>query len=98
FPINDAHAFAVLVKVVTASSPLKALWGLPFQDQLRFMTMAVLGARQKRRATRPFQQLRYWSTTPFRHGPDQAVKYSAIPLPDNPGQPLQSDDPNCLQD
>jgi hypothetical protein len=98
FPINDAHAFATLLKVVTAPNTLKGLLSLPFKDQLRFVRMAILGARQKRKSVRPFQQMRYWSTTPFRHGPDEAVKYSAIPAPANPAHPIKVDDPNCLQD
>ena len=84
FPINDAHAFAVLLKVVAASNPLKGLWSLPFRDKLSFAWMAALGAIQKRHSVRPFQQMRYWSTVPYRHGPDDAVKYSAIPSAGNP--------------
>jgi len=98
FPINDAHAFAVLVQVVAGSSPLKALWSLPFRDKLRFARMAVLGARQKRNSVHPFQQMRYWSTTPFLHGSDEAVKYSAIPSPANPAHAISIADTNCLQD
>ena len=41
--------------------------------------------------------MRYWSNVPFSHGPDDAVKYSAIPHPDNPSQPFQSG-PDFLQD
>jgi hypothetical protein len=98
FPINDAHAFAVLVTVVAASSPLKGLWSLPFRDKLSFARMAALGAIQKRHSVRPFQQMRYWSTVPYRHGPDDAVKYSAIPSAGNPAHAVRPGDPNCLQD
>jgi len=98
FPINDAHEFAVLVRVVAAPNPRKGFWSLPFRDKLRFARMVVLGALQKRHSVRPFQQMRYWSTTPFRHGADDAVKYSAIPSPTNPGQAIERDHPNCLQD
>jgi hypothetical protein len=98
FPINDAHAFAALLRVVAASNPLKGLWSLPFRDKLRFARMVVLGALQKRHSVRPFQQMRYWSTTPFRHGADDAVKYSAIPSSANPAHAIEPDDPNCLQD
>ena len=44
-----------------------------------------------------FQRLRYWSTVPFRHGPRDAIKYSAIPADDNPARPLQSG-PHRLHD
>ena len=39
-------------------------------------------SRQTSRSTSPaspIQQMRYWSNVPFSHGPDDAVKYSAIP-------------------
>ena len=32
--------------------------------------------------------MRYWSTVPFRHGPDDAIKYSAIPSPDTPSRQI----------
>ena len=35
---------------------------------------------------------------PFRHGPNDVVKYSATPFPDNPARPLQRSNPNALQD
>ena len=35
-PINDLHAFVVMVKVLTASSPARGLWSLPFRDKLVF--------------------------------------------------------------
>jgi catalase len=98
FPINDAHAFAALLKVVTASNTFKGILSLPFSDRLRFVRLAVLGTLQKRNSVRPFQQMRYWSTTPFRHGSDDAVKYSAIPSAGNPAQAVQHHDPNGLQD
>jgi hypothetical protein len=47
---------------------------------------------------RPYQQLRYWSTVPFRHGPADVVKHSATPSPDNPARPLQRSNPNGLKD
>ena len=34
-PINDLHAFVVLVKVLTASSPARGLWSLPLRRQVR---------------------------------------------------------------
>jgi hypothetical protein len=47
---------------------------------------------------RPYQQLRYWSNVPFRHGPVDVVQYSAIPSPDNLARPLQKSNPKGLQD
>ena len=97
FPINDAHAFAALVRVVTASSMAKGVWSLPFRDKLGFVRTLVLGALQQRPPKRAYQQTRYWSTVPYRHGPADVVKYSAIPCAGNAALPL-SDDPNALQD
>jgi hypothetical protein len=57
--------------------------------------LAEFQARQK---IRPYQQLRYWSTVPFRHGPDDVVKFSAIPSPENAARPLQRSNPKGLQD
>jgi hypothetical protein len=100
FPINDAHAFAVAVRVLSADGAggkLKALRSLSRRDFAGLLRTMWLG-RQQQRGTplRPFQQLRYWSTVPFRHGNRDAVKYSAIPR-DNPARPLQPG-PNRLQD
>ena len=57
--------------------------------------MAQLQARQ---TIKPYQQLRYWSTVPFRHGPNDVVKYSAMPSPDNPRVLCKGSNPNGLQD
>jgi len=62
---------------------------------LRIMTLAKLQMRQK---IRPYQQLRYWSNVPFRHGPVDVVQYSAIPSPHNLARPLQKGNPKGLQD
>jgi hypothetical protein len=97
-PINDSPAFVATIKVLTASNPVAGLWSLPFKDKLkvvRTLTLAELQARQK---IAPYQQLRYWSTVPFRHGPNDIVKFSAIPSPDNPARPLQKSNPKGLQD
>lgn len=98
FPINDAHAFATLVRVVAASEPMKAFWALSFRDKLRFGRILVLGGVQQHQRMRPYQQLQYWSTVPFRHGPADTIKYSAKPCAGNPAQALQSANPNALQD
>ena len=46
------------------------------------------GVRQVRTPVQPYQVTRYWSTVPFLHGVDEAVKYSAMPLAGNIGQPV----------
>jgi hypothetical protein len=97
FPINDAHAFATVVQVFTAPSMGRAIWSLSFTDKLSFGRTAVLGQLQKRQALLPYQHRRYWSTVPFRHGPDEVVKYSATPCAENPAGDLNPDDPNTLQ-
>jgi hypothetical protein len=97
-PINDSPAFVATIKVLTASSPVVGLWSLPFKDKLRVLRTLALAELQARQKIRPYQQLRYWSTVPFRHGPDDIVKFSAIPSPDNPACPLQKNNPKGLQD
>jgi hypothetical protein len=49
-------------------------------------------------AIRPYQQLTYGSNVPFRHGPVDVVKFSALPSPGNPARPLDRRNPNGLQD
>jgi hypothetical protein len=91
FPINDAHAFASFMRVKAAGSgwaQLKAFLGLPWPDKREFMTTARLGLRQVRGGLHPYQLTRFWSTVPFLHGTDQAVKYSAIPAPSNAARPV----------
>ena len=101
FPINDAHAFAIAVRVLSAQglhARWKALRSLSWREFRSLLRVRRLG-RQQRRGTpkEVFQRLRYWSTVPFRHGPREAIKYSAIPADDNPARPLQPG-PNRLQD
>ena len=91
FPINDAHAFASFLKVRSAGSvwrQVRTFFSLPFRDILGFLGTAVRGARQQRGRIRPYQQTRFWSNVPFAYGESDAVKYSAIPAPDNPGLPI----------
>ena len=97
-PINDSPAFIATIKVLTASNPVVGLWSLPFKDKLRVVRTLALAGLQAQQKIRPYQQLRYWSTVPFRHGPDDVVKFSAIPSPDNPAHPLQKSNPKGLQD
>lgn len=92
FPINDAEAFAALMKVLSADgrwSASRALWELPFPELKRFFTTAIDGRKQQHRPRKPYQQTRYWSTVPFLHGGDEAIKYSALPSATNEGKPLQ---------
>ena len=97
-PINDAPAFLATMKLLTASNPAAGLWSLPFRDKLRVLRTLVLAQLQARQTIKPYQQLRYWSNVPFRHGPIDVVKHSATPSPDNSARPLQRNNPNALQD
>ncbi len=97
-PINDACAFLAIMKLLTASNPAAGLWSLAFRDKLRVLRTLALLQGQIHQAVKPYQQLRYWSNVPFRHGPVDVVKHSATPLPDNPAHPLQRNSPNALQD
>jgi len=56
----------------------------------------VIAQRQSRQAVKPYQVLRYWSTVPFRHGPDDVVMQSLIPAESNPFAPLAKGDPDAL--
>ncbi len=96
-PINDSPAFAAIMKVLAASNPLSGLLSLPFKDKLRVLRVLTLAKLQAGQKIRPYQQLRYWSNVPFRHGPADVVQYSAIPSPDNHARALQKSDPKGLQ-
>ena len=94
FPINDAHAFAALMKIRSAASAgakLKALLGLSFTDLSGLAQTYHRVIQQQRRPVQPYQQTRYWSTVPFLHGPADAVKYSAIPRPENAARAIGND-------
>jgi hypothetical protein len=97
-PINDATAFLALSKVLTASNPAAALWSLSFKDKLRVLRTLTLVQPQMHQTIRPYQQLRYESNVPFRHGSIDVVKYSASPSVNNPANPLDNKNPNGLQD
>jgi hypothetical protein len=97
-PINDSPAFLATMKVLTASNPAAGLWSLPFKDKLKVVRTLALAELQARQKIRPYQQLRYWSTVPFRHGPNDIVKFSAIPSPNNAAHALQRSNPKGLQD
>jgi hypothetical protein len=97
-PLNDARAFLATMKVLTASNPLKGLMALAFGDQLRVFRAIAFAKLQARQPFKPYQQLRYWSTVPFRQGSSDAVKQSATPSLSNPARPLQRQKPDALQD
>jgi hypothetical protein len=97
-PINDSPGFAAVMKVLAASNPLSGLWSLPFKDKLRVLRILTLAKLQMSQRIRPYQQLRYWSNVPFRHGPIDVVQYSAIPAAGNLARPLQKSNPKGLQD
>lgn len=97
-PINDAPAFLATMKLLTASSPGAGLRSLSFKDKLRVLRTLTLAQLQAHQTIKPYQQLRYWSTVPFRHGPIEVVKQSATPSLDNPARPLQRSNPNGLKD
>jgi hypothetical protein len=97
-PINDAPAFLATMKVLTAPNPAVGLWSLSFKDKLRVFRTLTLAQVQSHQAIKPYQQLRYWSTVPFRHGPVEVVKQCVTPSPHNRTHPLQTRNPNCLQD
>jgi len=97
-PINDSTAFLAIMKLLTASNPAAGLWSLQFKDKLRVLRTLTLVQFQTHQKIKPYQQLRYWSNVPFRHGPNEVVKQSATPSPDNPARPLQRSNTNGLQD
>jgi hypothetical protein len=97
-PFNDIQAFLGLMAVLTASNPAAAAWSLPWKDKLRLARTMALALSQLRQPIEPYQQLRYWSTVPFRHGPTDVVKYCATPCAHNPARPLRKDSPSFLQD
>lgn len=102
FPLNDAHAFASFMKFSLAQAhskagALRALWMMSLKDITVFLRTARLGIQQQRPPQTAYQKDRYWSNVPFRHGANDVVKYSLIPLPGNPSRPLGSG-PNLLRD
>lgn len=97
-PINDSPAFLAIMKLLTASNPAAGLWSLSFKDKLRVFRTLALVQVQSHQTIKPYQQLRYGSNVPFRHGPVEVVKYSATPSANNPARPLQKSNPNGLQD
>jgi hypothetical protein len=97
-PINDSPAFLAIMKLLTASNPAAGLWSLSFKNKLRVFRTLALVQVQSHQTIKPYQQLRYGSNVPFRHGPVDVVKYSATPSSANLARPLQKSNPNGLQD
>ena len=97
-PINDASAFLALSKILTAANPASALWSLPFKDKLSVLRTLALVQPQMHQTIKPYQQLRYESNVPFRHGPIDVVKYSATPSLKNHASALERKNPNGLRD
>jgi hypothetical protein len=97
-PINDSTAFLAITKLLTAPNPAAGFWSLSFRDKLRVLRTMILVQVQMHQKIKPYQQLRYGSNVPFRHGPIEVVKYSATPFSDNPARSLQRSNPKGLQD
>jgi hypothetical protein len=97
-PLNDARVFLATMKVLTASNPLSGLTSLSFPDVLRVIRAITLAQQQSKQPVKPFQILRYWSTVPYRHGPDEAVMQSLTPAASNPCKPLKTADSDALLD
>lgn len=97
-PINDAPAFLAIMNLLTAANPAAGLWSLSFKDKLRVFRTLALVQVQAHQKIKPYQQLRYGSNVPFRHGADDVVKYSATPLPGNVAQSLDHRNSDALQD
>ena len=95
---NDVHSLVVFVKVFGANSQAVALGSLSFRDQLIYAQTMNEVMRQKRQPVQPYQQLRYWSAAPYRHGSEDIVKYDVVPAKANSALPLESRNPNALRD
>ena len=96
-PINDSPAFAAVMKVLAASNPLSGLWSLPLKDKLRVIRILTMAKLQSSQKIRPYQQLRYWSNVPFRHGPHRCGSVFGYPSSGNLARPLQKSNPKGLQ-
>jgi len=97
-PFDNVRAFAVFGTVLAARSRAAALASLNHHDRTVYVrTRAAVKQQQRDQRVRPYQQLRYWSNVPFRHGADDVVKYSASPLAANLARPLEVGNPRALQ-
>jgi hypothetical protein len=98
FIVNNARAFVAFAKVLSASSPAKGALSLSWQEKVIFARILAIALRQAHQPVEPYQQLRYWSQVPFRHGPRDVVKYSATPSANNSARAAQKRNPDALQD
>ena len=73
------------MKLLTASNPAAGLWSLPFKDKLRVLRTLALAELQSRQKIKPYQQLRYWSNVPFRHGPHRCCEVFGYAVPGQSG-------------
>jgi hypothetical protein len=97
-PINDSAAFLAITKLLIASNPGKGLLSLPFKDKMRVFRTLALTKKLEGQPFKAYQQLRYHSNTPFRHGYTDYVKFMVTPSPDNRANALDKKNVNCLQD
>lgn len=97
-PFNDVRALIVYAKVFGSPNQTVALGSLPFDDQLIFARTMAGVTQHSRQPVRPYQELRYWSAAPFRHGSQDIVKYSAWPAAPNKARPLARRNSDALSD
>jgi hypothetical protein len=97
-PLNDVRTFLATMTVLAAKNQVAGLMSLSFRGQLRVARTISLVRMQSRQPLKPYQKLRYWSTVPFSHGPDEFVKQSVTPLGDNPCREMKKGNPNAQQD
>ena len=98
-PFDDVRAFAVFGKVLAARSEAAGVGTLSAEERLVYATTKAAVLRQQRQQrVRPYQQLRYWSNVPFRHGSDDVIKYSVTPVPSNCACALDIGNPRALRD
>lgn len=97
-PFNDLRSYRVNAALQGASSTAVALGSMSFEDQQVYAATQQRLMQQKRQPIRPYQKLRYWSTTPYRHGESEVIKYSVIPRPANPAARLDRRRRDALSD
>ena len=93
-PLGTIALFRDAVYYTIESSPLLMVAKFALSGH----AMALLGLLALRKNPSSPLDIRYWSTTPYRFGPDRAVKYSLLPtsgyhskLPDTPGESYLSE-------
>jgi hypothetical protein len=98
-PFNDLRAFAVFGKVLAARSEAVGVGRLSAEERLVYATTKAAVLRQQRQQrARPYQQLRYWSNVPFRHGSSEVIKYSVTPVSTNGARAMDVRNPQALRD